>query len=120
MADNKIMNFIIYTLNCNNKLITTEFINDIMIRFKINTKRRQTYKVKNIEYFITAKTHKKYSLNLFYITMSVLFNHHFCPLYPPVYPRLPSVFTAISTHLSDLSTFLPRNADNFMHTSWFT
>lgn len=64
MADNKIMNFIIYTLNCNNKLITTEFINDIMLSFKINTKRRQTYKVKNIDYFITATTHKTYSLNI--------------------------------------------------------
>ena len=58
MTDNKIMNFIIYTLNCNNKLITTEFINDIMIRFKINTKRRQTYKVKNIGYFIKLKKKK--------------------------------------------------------------
>lgn len=64
MSPNDNMNFIIYNLNSNNKLITKEFINDIMIRFKINSKRRQTYKVGNIDYFITATTHKTYSLNI--------------------------------------------------------
>lgn len=64
MSSNDNMNFIIYNLNSNNRLITKEFINDIMIRFNINTKRRQTYKVGNIDYFITATTHKTYSLNI--------------------------------------------------------
>lgn len=58
------INFIIYNINSNNKLITEDIINDIMTRFNINTKRKQNYKVKDIGYFITATTHKTYSLNL--------------------------------------------------------
>lgn len=57
-------NFVIYTLNPENKLITREFINDIMVRFKVNTKRKQVYKVNNLDYFITATTHKTYSLDI--------------------------------------------------------
>lgn len=58
------LNYIIYTLNPNNKLINEQFINDIMVRFGINVKRKVNYKVKNINYFVTATTHKTYSLNL--------------------------------------------------------
>ena len=43
----KYYNSVIYTLNPENKLITREFINDIMIMFKVNTKRKQFYKVEN-------------------------------------------------------------------------
>ena len=60
----KYYNSVIYTLNPENKLITREFINDIMIRFKVNTKRKQFYKVENLDYFITATTHKTYSLDI--------------------------------------------------------
>ncbi len=35
-----------------------------MIRFKVNTKRKQFYKVENLDYFITATTHKTYSLDI--------------------------------------------------------
>lgn len=58
------LNYIIYTLNPNNKLITVDFINDIMTRFGINKGRKVNYKVKDINLFITATTHKTYSLNL--------------------------------------------------------
>ena len=60
MSNNKqnIENFIIYTINCKNKLITIDFINDLLKKFNI------TCKINNINYFITATTHKTYSLNL--------------------------------------------------------
>ena len=57
-------NSVIYNINPENRLITKEFINDIMVRFGINTKRKQIYKVNNLNYFITATTHKTYSLDV--------------------------------------------------------
>ena len=40
-------NSVIYNINPENRLITKEFINDIMVRFGINNKRKQIYKVNN-------------------------------------------------------------------------
>ena len=57
-------NSVIYNINPENRLITKEFINDIMVRFGINDKRKQIYKVNNLDYFITATTHKTYSLDV--------------------------------------------------------
>ena len=57
-------NSVIYNINPENRLITKEFINDIMVRFSINDKRKQIYKVNNLDYFITATTHKTYSLDV--------------------------------------------------------
>lgn len=57
-------NSVIYNINPENRLITKEFINDIMVRFGINNKRKQNYKVNNLDYFITATTHKTYSLDV--------------------------------------------------------
>ena len=57
-------NSVIYNINPENRLITKEFINDIMVRFGINNKRKQIYKVNNLDYFITATTHKTYSLDV--------------------------------------------------------
>lgn len=57
-------NSVIYNINPENRLITKEFINDIMVRFNINTKKKQIYKVNNLDYFITATTHKTYSLDV--------------------------------------------------------
>ena len=57
-------NSVIYNINPENRLITKEFINDIMVRFRINDKRKQIYKVNNLDYFITATTHKTYSLDV--------------------------------------------------------
>lgn len=57
-------NSVIYNINPENRLITKEFINDIMVRFGINDKRKQNYKVNNLNYFITATTHKTYSLDV--------------------------------------------------------
>lgn len=57
-------NSVIYNINPENRLITKEFINDIMVRFGINDKRKQNYKVNNLDYFITATTHKTYSLDV--------------------------------------------------------
>lgn len=57
-------NSVIYNINPENRLITKEFINDIMVRFGINDKRKQIYKVNNLDYFITATTHKTYSLDI--------------------------------------------------------
>lgn len=75
------INFIIYNINSNNKLINETVIDDIMTRFNINTKRKQNYKVKDINYFITATTHKTYSLNLEDIEYEDLKNR-FYELYP--------------------------------------
>ena len=61
---NKHYNSVIYNINPENRLITKEFINDIMVRFGINDKRKQNYKVNNLDYFITATTHKTYSLDV--------------------------------------------------------
>lgn len=57
-------NSVIYNINPENRLITKEFINDIMVRFGINDKRKQIYKVNNLDYFITATTHKTYYLDV--------------------------------------------------------
>ena len=57
-------NSVIYNINPENRLITKEFINDSMVRFSINDKRKQIYKVNNLDYFITATTHKTYSLDV--------------------------------------------------------
>ena len=57
-------NSVIYNINPENRLITKEFINDIMVRFGINDKRKQIYKVNNLDYFITATTHKTNSLDV--------------------------------------------------------
>jgi ribonuclease III len=53
-----IENFIIYTINCKNKLITYDFVNNLLKKFNLN------YEINNIDYFIIATTHKTYSLNL--------------------------------------------------------
>ena len=57
-------NSVIYNINPENRLITKEFINDIMVRFGTNNNRKQIYKVNNLDYFITATTHKTYSLDV--------------------------------------------------------
>lgn len=77
---NKHYNSVIYNINPENRLITKEFINDIMVRFNINTKRKQIYKVNNLDYFITATTHKTYSLDVSeeeYNTIKEMYYHNY-------------------------------------------
>lgn len=73
-------NSVIYNINPENRLITKEFINDIMVRFGINDKRKQIYKVNNLDYFITATTHKTYSLDVSeeeYNTIKEMYYHNY-------------------------------------------
>lgn len=73
-------NSVIYNINPENRLITKEFINDIMVRFGINDKRKQNYKVNNLDYFITATTHKTYSLDVSeeeYNTIKEMYYHNY-------------------------------------------
>lgn len=73
-------NSVIYNINPENRLITKEFINDIMVRFGINDKRKQNYKVNNLDYFITATTHNTYSLDVSeeeYNTIKEMYYHNY-------------------------------------------